>query len=434
MHRGLKISTHDLIRWSVYAIILLVPLTAIAGSVWGLGANFDTPSVILPLTVLRGLTLLIVAIWGLQIFAQGELLYRRSPLNPWLMLYGIVLTLVTLASPHSWADFFGEQGELHGLITVLNFVFITGVVLNFFQKKEEVYRAIQLGVVAVLLAAAVGTANRLTVEMFLFILVGLAASYYHIRFDPTPQSRQFKKIPLVKVTKLGFTLVVLGLFLMSAWFTFRQLVADYALEQGDIARQEDNTQTMLRQYQRATQLIPWIPGLWERYGDGAHEFAQHDNPPEITRQLLETSIHAYEIADLRQGGRPTLLVKMGEAYLNYGTVLEESGHYAKAEEARVQGVTLYREAMEVGGEDPQFAYAYAKLLLEEKRYDEAAEIFTAVLVLSDPYEDTHYQLALIATELRQYDVARGHIQIALQANAGDERVKALLQRINQETK
>lgn len=499
MHRGLNLSTHDLVRWSVYGLILVVPfVTHLAGFI-GLGAWFDTPNVILPIGMIRGVTLVIVAIWGLQVFAQGEILYRRSPLNSWLAIYGITLIVATLASSHSWADFFGEQGQLRGLITLLNFLFIAGVVLNFFQKKEEVYNALKVGGAVVVVAAiakgmvepfTTEAANRSGVELVLhgflvliwgslvwktlfsravqksvkavtlalfgigvtyeiseiilganlvgealfFIFLGLAVSYYHITVDPTPQSRQFKSIPLIRIAKLAFTLAILGLWLLSAWFTFRQTFADYALEQGDIARRENNGQTMLNQYQRATQLIPWMPELWERYGDGVHELANRDNPPEIAQPLLETAIHAYELADLRRGGDSALLAKTGETYLDYANILGERGRYGKAEEAKINAITLYREAMETGEEDPKFAYAYGKLLLQEKRYDEAEEIFKKVLSLRDPYEDVHYRLALVATELKNYDEARAHIQLALRENGGDENVKALLQRINQETK
>lgn len=489
MHRGLNLSTHDLIRWFLYGMIFLVPLAAMGGDA------------IVPLTVMRIFTLLIVAIWGLQIFAQGTLNYRQSPLNPWLALYAVTLILITLASSHSWSDFFGDQGTFRGLVTILNLLFIAGVVANFFQRKEEIHGALKLGGIAILISTvatiqttaqstigavvhrtnpelvlhgililiwatlfwktvrshsikfsvkiltallfALGlayeisemfTGNNIVRETLFFILTGLVVSYYHIIVDSTPQSRQFKRIPIARFSKLVFTLIVLMAWLLSAWFTMRQVSADYALKQGDIARRDNNVQAMLRYYKKATQQIPWMPALWERYGDGAQEAVMKDSSPEVAQQQLETAIYAYELAEFRSGGRAELSQKIGEVYLGYARILEERGRYAKAEEAHVEGIKWYREASVQGEEDLRFAYEYGELLIGEKRYEEAEEVFKVILAADESYEDTYYELALIATELKRYDDARANIQQALQKNAADERVKALLQRINQETR
>ncbi len=107
-------STHDLIRWLLYAIIIAVP--------FGVGE----------VITLRVLTLMIVAIWGLQIFAQSELVYRRSPLNRGLLAYAMIAMVGLFFSPHRWVSFFGKAGEFWGLMTVLNLIFVAWVALNFF--------------------------------------------------------------------------------------------------------------------------------------------------------------------------------------------------------------------------------------------------------------------------------------------------------------
>ena len=94
-----KISTQDFIRWLIYGLVVLVPAVY--------STAFDSAFTLPKLTVLRVITLLIVAVWGLQIFVQGELRIRKSPLNKWIFGYGIVCVLTTLFSTYFWVSFFG---------------------------------------------------------------------------------------------------------------------------------------------------------------------------------------------------------------------------------------------------------------------------------------------------------------------------------------
>ncbi|MDP2624833.1 MAG: O-antigen ligase family protein, partial [Candidatus Peregrinibacteria bacterium] len=124
------LSTQDIIRWLIYSLIVLIP------SVYATG--FESVFTVPKLTVFRVITLLIVAVWGLQVLSQGKIVYRKSPINKWILGYGVVLILTTITSTYFWTSFFGDQSRFLGLATMLNLLFLMGVVMVFFQNRHHV--------------------------------------------------------------------------------------------------------------------------------------------------------------------------------------------------------------------------------------------------------------------------------------------------------
>jgi tetratricopeptide (TPR) repeat protein len=687
-----KTSTNDIIRWLIYGLIVLVP------TVYHIG--FDSAFTMPKLTVLRLITLMIVGVWGLQIFAQGEIRYRKSPLNRWIIGYGIVSAITTLFSSYFWVSLFGDNERFVGLMTVLNLLFLTLVMMSFIQNKKELYSYIKVsvwtaivlavygllqfkgivgaegwthdptlrvfgtmghsnhfgaylafhvmllagiwfnarqtsekviygiavlpmlatilatasrgaffallasaivfglaiayqnrgwikkrrkkfltGLVIVLLGAAifhkplvsrftnlsltqrtvstiqfmregnvpdrvswwysslamtrdnpvlghglstfrdvynqyrrtdyrvpgdiqdtftpetahmeyfhiaatqgllglvfylgmilcwlmllvrvmkdkeVTSSKKITalslltaglVYLFqvvmsfgvigtlvpLHLLLGASAAWYHINSDPDAQSRQFNHIRLRGGHKLGFVLVVLTVFVFSLWFTFRQAGAELQIQKGDLARSNGEVAQMLDHYKAATVKMPWMYEYWQVYGEGAFHFGTFDNEDlEIVGTLLKTSIDAYENAYSRMKTMPTIQGNLALSYVVYADVLEAQGQMNKAKELREKGSEFYREAVDVAVNNPVFSYTYGKLLRSLNRNDEAENAFLYVLELRDSFQDTNYQLALLATEAKDYDSARSYIQKALQDFPGDDNVKNLQQRINSE--
>lgn len=148
MNRIQKLSTHDIIRWLIYSLVILVPMIYHTGFM----SAFTTPK----LTLVRVVTILIVLVWGVQILAQKKLQYRSSPLNKWIVMYGVVLGITTLFSSYIGISFFGDQGKFLGLMTMLNFLFLFVVVMNFFQTKKDVYRFIKISVWTAMVLAIFG--------------------------------------------------------------------------------------------------------------------------------------------------------------------------------------------------------------------------------------------------------------------------------------
>lgn len=686
-----KTSIQDLIRWLIYALIVGVPSVYYTG--------FDSVFTMPKLTVMRLITLLIVAVWGLQIFAQGELRYRRSPLLKWFLALGVVSGLTTLFSTYFWVSFFGGQGLFNGFLTTLNLIFLAVTVLFFFQDKRNLYRTLKISVITAvvlsvygllqfkgwvgaegwdqdptlrvfgtmghsnhfggylafhvlllaglwvnarrasekivwslaalpMLATILATASRGAVgalvisgavfvtglavhhrgwiraerkkllvgalivlalagvfhrplinrfthlsltqrtldtvqfiregnvpdrvswwfsafamvrdhpvlghglatfrdvynsyrrldyrvpgdiqdtfspetahmEYFnraategllglavylslilcwallllrvmrdpetstslkitalsllaagigyfvqasmsfgvvgtlvpLYVLLGVSGALYHMTADPTPQSKQFRSIRLVRGEKLMFVIVVLTVYVFSAWFTFRQASAEAHLQKGDDARRDGEVAVMLEHYQAATQAMPWMYEYWQRYGEGAYQFGAMDNEFQIMETLLRTSIDAYNQAYRRMRTMPAIQANLGLANLVYAQVLDAQGKTAKAKDARERGIELYREAIDVGVNNPLFSYNYGRLLYSVQRLNEARDAFLYVLEIRTPYKDTFYQLALVETDQKNYEKARHYIQQALRTDSRNDNVKILQQRINAE--
>lgn len=133
-----KTSIQDLIRWCIYALVVLVPAVYHTG--------FDSAFTLPKLTLIRVVTLIILALWGVQVFVQGHVRVRRSPLNKWLIGYGLASALTTLFSTYFWVSFFGDQGRFLGLMTWANLLFLIFVVITFFQNKRDIQAYLKLSV------------------------------------------------------------------------------------------------------------------------------------------------------------------------------------------------------------------------------------------------------------------------------------------------
>lgn len=693
LNRIKSATTHDMIRWLMVAVIILVPTVYSTN----LSASFTTPK----LTVLRIITLAIVGIWSVQCIAQRKWLYRESRMNRWIVLYAIILVLNTVFSRYFWVSVFGDQGRFLGLFTMLNLVFLMGVMMNFFQSKKElnqyvkvsVWTAVALSVYGLLqfkgwvgaenwdqdptfrvfgtlghsnhfgaylvfhvmlllgllvkatqplqkglyglalipmFATILATASRgafltliVTLGLFamgwtmlhwewihknrkrisgvvagilvvllifnqpisdrfkqlsvtqrtfatiefiraghfpdrvswwfsalamvrdhpilghglstfrdtynlyrrtdyrvpgdeqdrftpetahmevlniaatqgllglmiylgligywakaliqvfrrktnsratrvmalsfltaggvyliqvlmsfgvvatltpFFILLGASMSLYHVTTDVKPQREQFHAVA-VRGGRLmiGATLMLI-VIMLSGWFTARQAISEYDAKQGERMMKAKEVALMLENYEKAAAQMPQVYDYWEMLGKGAFEFGTYENQPaEILEYLLLKSINAYERAYHLVQTQPYITANLALAYVAYGNLKEIQSARNEAEQWKNKGVAMYREAVNVAVNNPLFRYNFGQLLKALGRKEEAWDAFYSILEIRDPYLDTTYQLALIATDLKRYEEARFYIQRALQETPGDEKVKSLLQRINTET-
>lgn len=693
MFSSLKnITTQDLIKALICVLVALVPAIY--------STEFESIFTMPKLTLVRVVTLLIVAIWGVQILAQGKLTYRRSPMNKWIVMYGLVLVLTTLTSTYFWTSFFGDGSRFLGLASFLNLLFLMFTVIQFFGDRKEILRYVRISVwmaVALsiygllqfkgwvgaegwshdptvrvfgtmghsnhfgaylvfhvilliglllrskrwehrllcglgllpMLATIIATASRgafiallfasmvfmggvvirgwqwvkknkkpilgvvgtgiLLIGIFhnailyrlenlnltqrtiasiesiqggqvpdriswwfsafemikdapvlghglatfhdiynlyrradyrvpgdiqdgftpetahmeyldiaatqgllgllvylgmigcwmlllrkvirsektlfrtkvlalsflaaglayftqallsfgligtlvpLYVLMGMSVVLYHITEDPKPQTEQFVTIRLGTLAKTGGVIVVGIVWILSAWFTLRQAKAEWFLNRAGVNESQGEVALMLEDYQSAVHDMPWMPRYFIAYGMSTYTFGLYDNPIEIVDTLLKTSISAYENAYRLVQTVPDVPANLGIAYIAYADVVEEKGRAVEAQVWREKGVEMYRNAVDVAINNPLFMYNFGIVLNSQDKKQEARDTFSQVLAIRDPYKDTYYRIALLSTELKDYDTARLYIQKALQENPADENVKALLQRINAET-
>lgn len=189
---------------------------------------------------------------------------------------------------------------------------------------------------------------------------------------------------------------------------------------------------MIESYQKATHKMPWVYAYWEQLGEKAFEFGTYNNEMEIIEYLFETSISAYQRAYGLVQTQPYIQANLGLAYVVYAEVKESQGNLTESNELREMGETFYREAVTIGVNNPTYAYHLGELMMAVEREADAKEAFNHILTFREPHKEVYYYLALIETNAGQYDAARGWIQKALEQDAGNEKVKALLQRINAE--
>jgi putative inorganic carbon (HCO3(-)) transporter len=141
-------STHDIIRWLIYALVIGTPLLFSTG--------FESSFTVPKLTWLRVITLAIVAVWGLQILVQKKLIWRRSALNKWIGAYGATLLISTMASTYFWTSLFGDSFRWLGLVTLWNLLFLIVVGMVFFQERQDIQKFIKVSVGTAVVVAIYG--------------------------------------------------------------------------------------------------------------------------------------------------------------------------------------------------------------------------------------------------------------------------------------
>jgi O-antigen ligase len=687
----INLTTQDLIRWCVYAIIALVPLIYCTN----FDAAFTTPKI----TVFRIISLLILAIWGGQVLIQKKLTLRASPLNKWLVGYGFVLGLVTLFSNYFWVSFWGDQGRFLGLATMLNLLFLTVVVLNFFTSRKHVRTYLRVSVFVAILAAVYGmlqnkglvgaeswnldpmlrvfgtmghsnhfgaylafhfmlliglflnsrnlmgkgfylisggimfvtilaTASRgaffallgaamifvlafvwferktilaqknkilaglvalivlvgvfnqpliskvndlsltqrtvstiqymaegnvpdrvswwfSSLSMFkdhpvlghglstfrdtynlyrrtdyrvpfdiqdtvtpesahmeyfnilatqgllgfmfymgiilcwvkwiifilrrpelskrkrntalsflaaglvylsqvlmsfgvigtlvpLYILFGMSLVYYHLIADPKSQTAQFEDHSLKDGAIFSGAGLLIFLLFFGGLFTYKQASAEYHFQQADQFSSIGEVNAMIEAYDKTTQNMGDIYAYWESFGMEAFNFSTGSNDIEVVKILINKSIYAYEKAYELVQTQPYLQANLGLSYTVYAEVLEVENKPVEAAAARETGEKFYQEAIELGVNNPRYAYNYGLLLMGLGRDAEARDAFLHILTFRDPYQDVYSRLAQVEVNEGNHEQARAYAQKALEIDPADQKAKEVLERINSE--
>lgn len=380
------------------------------------------------------------------IVAIGLWMTTRRRSDKWILgLATIPLLLMTFGEISQWEDFIGSSEDF-SLLSYATTLVGLGLLIRAGRLVVETMRDQKVNSHLRITAASFGAAGLAIIAqgffsawnlndlLLLTLLVASSAALYHIAADPRPQSKQFKLIQFGRKSKVLMAITMVFTLALCGWFTFRQASAEWHFNRATSVHINGELKPMLDEYKAATSAMPWIMEYWRGYGRGAYYFSMRDAPVEVTETLLVTAIDAFTQATRLVPNDPWVASDLGSAHLSYATVLEKKGQTSKANESKERGVEYYRQAMEHAGGNPQFAYNYAMLLHPMGRLEESRDAFLKVLELSDIYEDTDIQLALIETELKDYEKARFYIQKALRSNPGnEEEIKILQNRVNSES-
>ncbi len=108
------------------------------------------------LLALRLITMAVIILWGLKIFVEGRVNYRKSWFNAVLAFYGLICVITTVLSSAFYTSLYGAHGRFLGLITVMNLLILPFLVWNFLRDRAMVRRLLAVGYFASGLLALYG--------------------------------------------------------------------------------------------------------------------------------------------------------------------------------------------------------------------------------------------------------------------------------------
>lgn len=121
----------NLIFISLLWLVLFLPLlfsTTLTFNFWG----------ILKSTFMHVLTLIMLSVWLFKIILSGEFKFRKTSLNPVVLLFLTVTAISTFLSVDFMKSFFGDYRRFEGLITFINYAAIFFITVNFVKNKKQI--------------------------------------------------------------------------------------------------------------------------------------------------------------------------------------------------------------------------------------------------------------------------------------------------------
>ena len=116
---------------------------------------------------------------------------------------------------------------------------------------------------------------------------------------------------------------------------------------------------------------------------------------ELEETDVQAALEAYDDAIAAE-------LKLVDAHVNRGWLLQEAGRLEEAEQA-------YRAGISACGEEPLLLYNLGVLLAESGRKKEAVEVYKLALRANPGFADCHYNLALLCEELEMPREAIRHM-------------------------
>jgi tetratricopeptide (TPR) repeat protein len=176
-------------------------------------------------------------------------------------------------------------------------------------------------------------------------------------------------------------------------------------------RSWDYSKTFLNETALWKNVLVVNPNSFRGYADLA-AYANNTGQPQIALELVEKSLALNPI--------------YVEGWVVKAYASEALG---KTEEAE----TLYRRAIQTGGEDPRWLYLLADLLQREKRFAEAENLYDRIALLRPNYTAARYAAGMLAIQMNEPDKAQAHLTAVLQADPANQQARASLGLLRQKT-
>lgn len=120
---------NKIIVWLQVALVLALPLLMSPYNF----ANFEP----VKMTAFRMLTFTLFAVWLIKVINSRRLVFTRAFLDIPIILFVFLTIISTLLSVHFHTSLYGELYRYEGLLTILSYIFIFYVALNFVKQKQQ---------------------------------------------------------------------------------------------------------------------------------------------------------------------------------------------------------------------------------------------------------------------------------------------------------
>ena len=136
--------------------------------------QFELPK----LTVFRILTWLMLAVWGIRILAAKQLQFRRTPLDLPILVWAGLQILTTLVTVSPYVSYRGEYENFRGLLTMLNYVALYYIAVNFIRTRAQVNRLLKTILTAGLLTTIYGVTQFFGIDFIAWNPASIAPGRY----------------------------------------------------------------------------------------------------------------------------------------------------------------------------------------------------------------------------------------------------------------
>jgi O-antigen ligase len=192
------------------------------------------------------------------------------------------------------------------------------------------------------------------------------------------------------------------------------LLADVYLRQGMQFKNDRQYVESIVTYDRAIQVFPVEPRLYQHKAAAYYELAQSisDDELEARSQLLQAAVDTLTRALERQSLDPEYYTRLGKLYAYWAKTVDPS----KLEQA----VEFYERAFRLSPHRVIYRNDLARFYFDAGRYDEAIWQLRLSLEIDPEFAATHYNLGLTYLEAGETDKAKEHLETALLLDPGCE--------------
>lgn len=146
-----------LVEYGIYLLIFLSPLVFCPFTF----STFELPKI----TLIRTITILLLAAGIIKVVLLGELTIRRTPLDIPIFCFAFSIFISALFSINTSYALFGYYGYFEGLLTFLNYFLIYFILVNVIKEEKQINKIISLIIGSATVVAIYGLLQASGIEI-----------------------------------------------------------------------------------------------------------------------------------------------------------------------------------------------------------------------------------------------------------------------------